>query len=263
MVSRDHPKTLKLTIVAGLLLLLLLVISSMIFFSLQGKKNTQGHPGNAVVTVTPAQSTPSPTLAASSTPQPLFFDNFTGPDEGWYVGDSAGYTRLIATGTLLLADTNHTILTESLPASKTFDDFTLTVTFTLIEAGPADSVGLYLRGDTYLDHDYRIDVYGDNTYSVSKEFVGADGEQEIAFLAGPTTTPSLNPLGRQNTLTVMMKGPQMVLEINGSIVNSLTDFDYTKGQIALFVQNSPTSNEAEATFSSIAVYPAPGQLPPG
>lgn len=55
--------------------------------------------------------------------------------------------------------------------------------------------------------------------------------------------------------------PTLVLLINDTPVKTITDSDYTSGQIALFVEHATTSNGVKASFSSVAVYPAPDQLP--
>jgi hypothetical protein len=166
---------------------------------------------------------------------------------------------MISNNTLTLSATNHKLLTESVPASTTFDDFMITATFTLTKADAQDSVGLYLRGDSYLDHDYRIEVFGDASYAVSKEWLDATHNVAISYLVSPTRASALKPLGQENTLKIIMEGSNLMLLINGTLVNSLVDSDYTRGQIALFVNNGTTSDGVTAVFSSIVIYPVPDQ----
>lgn len=257
MVSENNHKQLMTTV--GMAVLLLLLVSSSVFFMVKiadGKENTR-RISSGSATASASVVTPTPSL----TPQPLFSDNFIDNKNGWYTGDVSGYTRIINNNLLTLSDTNHQLLTESLPASTTFDNFTITTTFTLLKADVHDSVGLYLRGDSNLDHDYRVEVFGDTSYAISKESLDATHNQAITYLVGPAHTTALKPLGQQNTLAVIMKGPSLVLLINNIIVNTLTDSDYTRGQIALFVNNSETSDGVTAVFSSIVVYPVTDQLP--
>lgn len=253
----------KVRLIGAVAFLLIMVISGTIFFYVQGKSSKTGSNGNSAVSPTVKRATPAPTPTVLSTPQPLFSDDFTDKSKGWYIGSTSGYTRVISDDTLTLADSNHTILTESLPTNTTFNDFMVNVTFTILQASQDDSVGLYLRGDSNLDHDYRIDIYGNNTYAISKEFLDASKSPQVQILVSPTGDSALKPAGQQNTITVIMKGPELVLLVNGTIVNSVIDSDYTSGQIALFVQNSETSSEVEASFSSVVVYPAPDEVPPG
>src|SRR6266704_3533915 len=251
----------KVRLIGAVVFLLIMVISGTIFFYVQGKSSKTSSNGNSAVSPTARKATPTPTVL--STPQPLFSDDFTNKSKGWYLGSASGYTRVIDNNTLTLADSNHSVLTESLPSNTSFEDFMVSVTFTILQANKDDSVGLYLRGDSNLDHDYRIDIYGNNTYAISKEFLDATKSPQVQFLVSPTSAAALKPAGQQNTITVMMKGPELVLLVNGTIVKSVTDSDYARGQISLFVHNSETSSEVEASFKSVVVFPAPDQVPPG
>ncbi len=241
------------------LLLLLLASSILLVTTIKGSRGNSPYSahrrGSAGSTVTPG-ATPSIFL----TPTPLFSDDFSNNSKGWAMS-KGGYTRSLDQDQLTLSATNHQILTESLPTSTTFSDFTLITTFTFVKGDAHDSVGLYLRGDSNLDHDYRIDIFGNNTYVISKESLDVSNIEETMTLINPTRTSHLLPTGQANTLTVMMKGSSLVLQINGATVESITDTDYTHGQIALFVENGATSDGVTATFSHIEVNPAPDQVP--
>ncbi len=198
-------------------------------------------------------SATSAIASSSLTPQPIFEDTFANNNNGWYVGQSVGYSRLITNNGLMLTDTNHTIMVESLPLSQQFANVTVTTTVTFVSGGKQDSVGFYVRGDSNLDHDYRIEIFGNNTYAISKESIDDRNGQEITFLVPPTTTPLLKPLGQANTLALTMNGPALTLAINGKVASQITDTEYTTGQIALFVSNDPRSNGVVGLFSSISI----------
>ncbi len=244
-------------------LFLLFIISAVLFVpTIKGNRNPSSR--RAGQTMTPDIATATPTPALSVTPTPLFFDDFIEDSADWALSgqnDTSGYLRSMVNNQLVLSDTNHKILIESLPTNTTFSDFSLTVTFTLLKGDQNDSVGLYLRGDSNLDHDYRIDIFGNNRFAINKELLNPDKTARTQILHGPTASPLLMPKNQANTLTVMMKGPFMVLAINGTIAASVIDTDYTRGQIALFVNNGPTSDGVSASFSSVRVDPAPDQLP--
>ena len=256
--KRHYKRNVKAKLVVSIITLLLVVLASgvLIFFYEVGGGTSQARKNATTPT---QQETPIPT--GQSIAKPLFTDDFGDVNNGWAVGSASGYTRVINDGTLTLANENHTILTESLPTDLTFDDFSLTVTFTLLQATAGDSMGLYIRGDTNLDHDYRIDFYVNGTYTISKEYLDTQDLPQETFLQPSTFTSSLRPMGESNTVTVMMKGPTMVLIMNKHVIKTTTDDAYTSGQIALFVHNSLASNKVEATFSSVVVYPAPVVLP--
>ena len=239
---------------------LLVILGGSVFYLVRGGEDQSPITDKKT---TPTVTLPTRTVTATAQTQPLFFDDFVNSNKGWSLSNVSGYTRKIEHSNLTLADQNHKTLTESLPTTTTFNDFTVTVMFTLVQASGGDSVGLYLRGDSYLDHDYRLDLYGNNTYAISKEFLNASGTPQTTFLVKPTATAALRPVGTQNIITMMMKGPHMVLLINSVAVSMASDTDYAAGQIALFVQNSGASDGVAATFSSIVVYPVSEQIPVG
>ncbi len=206
-------------------------------------------------------STPTQLPTLQGTVQPLFSDNFVNNKNGWSVVSVQGYTRTLQNNTLTLADTGHNVLIESVPTSTTFKNFSVTTTFTLMQADRNDSVGLYIRGDSNLDHDYRVDIFGDDTYAISKETLNANNELEQTFLIHPSRTNALKSIGQRNVLTIAMQGPTMTTQINGKTVHTLTDTTYTHGQIALFVENGPTSNGVTATFHDLVIYSLPDQSP--
>ncbi len=254
-----------------LCLLLILVSSGILLFAATRKQeNTAAQVQRhatirstvAPVSPTVATQTPFPMPLLTPTPQPLFFDYFLDNSKGWLTSNVSGYTRTVDESGLYLSDTNHKILVESLPTNTMFDNFTLTTTFTFQRGDAHDSLGLYLRGDNNLDHDYRIDIYGNNMYAISKEALDSNHKQITTVLAGPATTEALKQPGHENTLTVTMESTMMVLSINGATVSTINDADYTRGQIALFVQNGMTSDGVDALFSSIIVNRLPVEATP-
>lgn len=273
--EKQHTsKRWKLSLWITCLLVILLAGSSIFLIANSQSRAEQVTPtsiahatGTPTTQATPTQ-TPTPTLTqaptASQTPQPLFQDYFIDNSKGWLTGNAGGYTRTLDEGALTLSATNHKILIESLPASNAFDDFSLSMNFTIKQAGEHDSVGLYLRGDSNLDHDYRIDIYGNNTYSISKESLDPkDNTQVTTSLVEPTRAPQLKSLDHVNRLSVIMKGSEMVLIINNVITQSISDDNYTHGQIALFVQHNDSPQGVELLVTSLSVYPAPDELPTG
>ena len=266
----------------GILCLLLILAGSGFFFvtKIEGSGGNahvatkQPTTSTAIATTPPATPTAAPTLTptgtpsttptdsptASPTPTPLFSDNFVDNSKGWATGDVDGYTRSVSDNMLLLTSTNHRMLIESLPTNKTYNNFSLTVTLKLLMADAHDSVGIYLRGDSNLDHDYRIDIFGDNTYAISKETLDTNNAALTTKLVEPSHSSRLSPVGQENTLTIIMKGPELVLLINGTMVQSITDTDYKQGQIAFFVSHGPVSAGVSAAFTSIEIDPVTDQL---
>ena len=214
-----------------------------------------------IPTHTPSATTSTGTAGITPSPTPFFEDNFVDDSQGWYMSNVAGYKRSLTSNGLMLTNTNTNPMIESLPINHKFDDFIMTTTFTLTQGDKNDSVGVYLRGDSNLDHDYRIDIFGNTMYAISKEYLDTENTPQILYLISPSRASSLKPRGQSNTLTIIMKGSTMIMLINDKLVNVIIDEDYTRGQIALFVAHGVTSSGVTAVFSSIEINPAPDQFP--
>lgn len=244
-------------LIIGIIVLLLILLGGGLFLLGRGKGNTTATTNGT----TPTANATTPTAAVTPTPAPLFIDNFADASKGWDTTGGSGYSRTIANNALTLTDSNHKILPETLPTNTTYDDLSVTSTFTLVQADQNDGAGIYVRGDSNLDHDYRVEIFGDATYAIGKEYIDSNNNPTVTALVQPTSSSAINPKGQSNKVTVILKGSTIVLLINGTFITSITDTSYTKGQIALFVQNGDTSSGATASFSSIEVDPAPAQLP--
>src|SRR5579863_4552843 len=122
-VDSKQPKSL---LMISIVLLCMLILSSVIFLIVL-RHDAAGMP----LATHPAKTKVSSTVVVSPslTPQPLFSDTFTDNTKGWYTGNVPGYIRIVSGSLLTLSDTNHKVLTESLPTNQTFSDFLLTTTF--------------------------------------------------------------------------------------------------------------------------------------
>jgi hypothetical protein len=240
-------------------LLVSVLVGASLFFLFRSGGNATGPKAH--------HETPTPTPTAIPTdpppPQSLFFDTFAGNSQGWSVTNdpgNTGYIRQIADKKLTLIDTNpKTTLIESLPTTQVFGDCMVTVNFTMVSADPGDSMGIYVRGDSNLDHDYRIELNSNNTFDIAREYLDYNQQPQSTILAGPSSSSAIHPRGQQNKMTVILKGPTIVLMINNKRVSTLTDTDYSSGQIALFARVSSTSSGVTATFSKVEVDPVRDQ----
>ncbi|GCE49679.1 uncharacterized protein DUF1080 [Thermosporothrix hazakensis] len=208
--------------------------------------------------ITPTVAHPTETPTATVTPSALFSDDFSEANKGWLISNNDGYIRSVSEEGLLIGNTNHRITTESIPVYSPFTDFELTTTFVFQAGDDNDSIGLYLRGDNNLDHNYRIEIYGNNTYTIARESWNVKNHSpEETMLVDYTTSKALKPRGQANTLRVTMQGSTLQLFINGQHVQTVEDSEYQQGQIALFVRNGFSSGGAQALFQQVEVYPLP------
>jgi 3-keto-disaccharide hydrolase len=234
-----------------------LALSAGGFVFLQVSKGRGATPTTGTETPTP---TPSSTAIYLETPPPqsVFYDTFKNNALGWSLSNADGYYRTLKSGKLTLTNTNPGVtLIESLPTNAIYDDFTVSVDLTILRAGRGDRAGIYVRGDSNMDHDYRIDINGDNTIDIAKEYLDSNNNPRTDVLAAPRGSLALNPLGEQNTIKLVMSGSQLMLLINGIEVSSTSDSDYSTGQIALFVHAGERSNGVSILVNRVEVDKPP------
>ena len=239
---------------------MLLLTSISAYFLLRGSRDKGSQQVTNTVTPTP---TPSPTSIYLETPpaQSEFYDTFKNNALGWSVSSTAGYYRTVKSGALTLINTNHgTTMVESLPTNSIFDNFKLIVDLTILKARSDDSIGIYIRGDTNLEHDYRIDLNGNGTFDIAKEYLDSRNNPQSIILVGPRNDTVLQPLGKRNTITLAVNGSQIQLFINNVKVCVVTDSDYISGQVALFAHLGSNSQEVAVSFSKVEVDKLRGAL---
>lgn len=201
---------------------------------------------SAPLTLTPNELTPS--LLA------IFYDTFPGNFRGWSLGSNGGYFRIMVNNSLILADTNpKSTLIESFPTITNLDNYVVSIDFTINQGDANDGTGLYLRGDGTLDHDYRIDVNGNNTLDIAKEYLDSQQASQTNILAPSVHSEYLKPPGYHNTLTVIMIGPEITVEINNIVALTTRDPAYTNGQIALFARHGATSSGVTVSFTRVEI----------
>jgi len=240
-----------------LIVILLLVSISGFFFVIR----TLGYGSQLASNTETPTPTPTPTSIYLETPpaQSVFYDTFKNNALGWSVASTAGYYRTVKPGELKLANTNvGTTLIESLPTNSIYDNFTVIVDLTILKADLDDSFGIYVRGDTNLEHDYRVDLNGNGTFDIAKEYLDSRNTPQSVILIGPKSEPTLNPQGALNTITLTMDGPQLQLSINNVMAAVVTDGDYMSGQVALFVRLGGNSKYVAASFSKVEIDKLPG-----
>lgn len=253
------PKKRRIGLILGIIAVVLLFVCGGISFASYHLYTTTIAPtATAQANLTQPTATTAP---SQPTPSALFSDSFKDNSKGWDSSGGSGYARIVGDNALTMYDRNHKTVIESLPVDTTYDNFSLTTSFTFLKGDLNDSLGVYFRGDSNLDHDYRVDIFGDNSYMISKDYLDASKKPQVKLLVDVTHTDVLNAVGQMNKLTIIAKDSQMVLLLNNKVITSVTDSDYTKGQVAFFVQNGKTSSEARGSFTNVALYPAPNQMP--
>jgi hypothetical protein len=249
--TRRPKKNTQVIIIALIVMLLLLSIAGFFIILRALSKGFQLSTNTEMPT-----PTPSPTSIYLETPpaQSEFYDTFKNNALGWSVSSTAGYYRTIKPGELILMNTNRgTTMVESLPINSIFDDCTVIVDLTILKVSLNDSVGIYIRGDTNLEHDYRIDLNGNGTFDIAKEYLDSRNLPQSVILVGPKRDSALHPQGARNTIMLTMNGSQLQLFINNVKVCTLTDSDYMSGQVALFAHLDRASKEVSVSFNKVEI----------
>lgn len=241
-------------LVLGSILVLLLACSGLLFAS---SRRTNNNTGN----ITTTSTTVTTTRAVTPTARPIFTDDFVDNSKNWDVGSAAGYSSTISNNVLTMKEANHKLFRESIPTNTSYTDFSITMTFTLVQGDLNDSVGLFLRSSADGHQGYYVDIYGDDTYDIIKIQTDTHQKNQAIYLAEPTTSPALHTKGQKNIMTVVMKGSQIALLLNNKVVKSVTDSSFIGGPVALFIENGNSSDGVIATFDSVAIYPPPDQMP--
>ncbi len=234
-----------------IIVLLILSVSSLFFIQISKGKDSQLTTSTETPTPTP---TPTAIYLETPPPQAVFYETFKNNALGWSISSTAGYYRTVKPGKLTLTNTNQgTTLIESLPTNSIYDNFKVSVDLTVIKASGKDSIGIYIRGDSNLEHDYRIDLNGDGTFDIAKEYLDSRNNPQSIFLDGPRNSSALNPPGSQNTLMVIMNDSQLQLFLNTVKVSTVIDTDYMTGQVALFAHAGEDSQDVTVSFSRVEI----------
>ena len=192
----------------------------------------------------------------------LFADTFTDNHSGWSLQSYPGkFSAAIAAGSLMLESDNNELLWEMLPGNKTFSDFTLTCDTQLSKGDQDNGYGIYIRGSSMQNTDlatyYRFELYGDGSYAIFKGTVSADGTTSSTMLVNYTLQPAIQKQGGLNHIMITAKGSALSLTVNGQLLKTVTDNNYSSGSIALFVSNLKNAKPgAQAKFSNLRVYGA-------
>ena len=141
-----------------------------------------------------------------------------------------------------------------------FTDFRLEVDADLSQGDPINGYGVIIRGaldtsGTFKTY-YRFELFGNGQYAIYKGVQSGSGTSDMMLVA-VTSNNAIYQQGSINHMSITAKGASLTLTVNGVMVKSITDGDYSTGSVALFVSNVPgAAPMAQATFSKLAVYQA-------
>jgi len=192
---------------------------------------------------------------------PLFAETFMNNSKQWDMQSMQGrYLISIKKENLILEDDDNKLFPVLLPGNKNFSDFKLIVNAQLSKGDRQNGYGICIRGTTdphgNLTSFYRIELYGNSTYTIFKGATDANGNTSSTTLVDTKVHAAIKPVGHLNQIVVIADGPKMTLIVNGQTVQMFSDTSYASGVVGLFVSNLPDTHPgAQATFSHLAIYP--------
>lgn len=249
---RNHPP---LSMLLGVSMAAIILIGgSLLWF---WRDNTHNHSGTVAIVTPTATATSTPTWTPTEITPPmeaLFYETFANNNHGWSLTSEGGYFRILVDHMLILSNNNpDSTLVESVPASTDLSNYVINVDFTINRDDPDDSMGLYLRGDSTLDHDYRVDINGDNTIDIVKEWLDTSRNPQTTVLFSPHLDTDLKRPGNANTLSVTMLGPTIIVSVNDLVLAMISDSSYTSGQVAFFAHNGVSSSGMVVSLSQVEI----------
>lgn len=247
----NNRKKPKLGLIIGSIVLLILIIGG----GIGGYLVLKPHKSPKTASTQPATPTATPKGP------PLFSDSFQNNNKGWDLTGNAGqFSVAIGNGSFTLEDDNNKLLWELVPGGKTYDNFLLNVDAVLSKGTQDNGYGIYIRGASNQTVDiatyYRFELYGDGSFAIFKGTLDASGTSQSGNLVSNTLSPAILKQGQVNHISILAAHSTMSLIVNGQLIKTFTDNNYTSGSIALFVSNLANAPAgAQAKFSNLAIYP--------
>ncbi len=250
----DRPPQKKGGPKVGLIIGIVLLVFALVGGAFAGFFFLRSHNQNSTAT----NVTPTVIITPSATP--LFSDHFANNKAGWDLTSNPGkFSVKVGSGSMALEDDDNKLLWEILPG-KSFTDFRLDVDAKLSKGDPNNGYGVFIRGTSSQTSDigtyYRFEFYGDGSYAIFKGMLDTNGNSQGSKVQGYTANEAIAKAGEFNHITIIAKGPSMILMVNGQRLYTYTDATYKSGSVALFVSNLPSLPPlAQATFTNLAIFP--------
>lgn len=247
--NRNKPK---IGLIIGSVVLLILLIGG----GVGGYMILKSHkPPKTTASTQPATPTATPKGP------PLFSDSFQNNNKGWdLTGVPGEFSVAVGNGSLTLEDDNNKLLWELVPGGKTYDNFLLNVNAVLSKGTQDNGYGVYIRGASNQTVDiatyYRFELYGDGSFAIFKGTLDASGTSQSSYLVKNTLNPAILKQGQVNHISILAAHSTMSFIVNGQLIKTITDNNYTSGSVALFVSNLANAPKgAQAKFSNLVIYP--------
>ena len=169
----------------------------------------------------------------------LLEDNFSDTSSGWEVGDyEGGRVGYDGGGYQVESIGDGNVMWGT--AGQSFDDVVIEVSATQLSAPTNDNNGYGVACRLQQESDgYYLLVSGDGFYSIFKSV-----SDEWTNLVDWTESDAINQGNASNSIRATCDGVTLTLEVNGELVATATDTQFTSGDIGM----AAVSYEAESTL---------------
>jgi hypothetical protein len=194
-----------------------------------------------------AQSGPD----ACDSGEALFFDDFSGEQVcGWLEYNRGGAVVTLEEGALSVSTSSPGEMWWTNPG-RTFEDVVIDVTATQVSGPDDNAYGVICR---YQDEEnfYLFLISGDGYYAIGKYQSGQDRVTYLTEDGQFAQSDQINQGNASNQLTVSCVGNELSLSVNGYPVLSVTDAEFTSGDIGL-AASALQQGTVEVAFDDLRV----------
>ncbi len=189
----------------------------------------------------------APPASPTPTPNILLQDDFSNPASGWEIGDYVeGYVGYGDGVYVVISDGDGNSMWGL--ANRTFDNVQIEVDASQISA-PANNNNAYGIGCRIQSNDdgYYMFISGDGYYAITKVV-----NSEYTNLVDWTRSTAIHEGNATNHIKIVCNGNELILYANDRRLSSITDTDYTSGDITLVV-TSFEADPSEIHFDNLIV----------
>ena len=180
------------------------------------------------------------------TPLP-YADDFSNPDGGWKTAGDEAIKISVQDGALHFTIDDLDTIAWSTPKDKRFGDFVLDVDAIQVDGPDDNTYGVIFR---YQDdrNFYRIDISGDGYFAVLKRKDGV-----WTKVQDYVETPAVKQGNAVNHLQVIAKGNQFTFNVNGETVKTISDGDFSSGDIGVTAGTLFDNAGVHIAFDNVSV----------
>jgi eukaryotic-like serine/threonine-protein kinase len=224
--------------IAALIGVVILLIIAILFYLSYNQVSQATHSATATAGI-------AATATAAANGTLIFSDALASNSSGHWSAD--GTTCAFSSGSYHIHVKQANFLQPCESTGLSVDNFKLQVDVTLLSG---DNAGVILRVNGSQFYDFEI------TSQQQFFFRRHNADNSYTVLIDRTASSAIVPVGQKNTLTVIAKGNDFKLYINGTLVGEQQDgtSPISRGEIGFVAGTLPATSSGEASFANLKIY---------